>query len=157
VFISGYRDIDRKEMYGLGVEAFIAKPFDSRELIQAVQRALADRTTLWRDPMPETPPQSFSIEVEDLHQGGGHNALRIGRGGFSAPYPGLLSLAKVAFRCGIRAKNRVMSGQGVVRWVSPEERAVGIEFSFLHESCRSWILEEIASCGPRSFIPTASL
>lgn len=154
VLVSGYRDIDRKEMYGLGVEAFIAKPIDSKLLFRAIERALADRTALWREPMPETPPQSISIEVEDLRQAGGHDAIGIGRGGFSMPYPSFLNLAKVAFRCGIRAKNRVMTGQGVVRWISPEEQTVGIEFSFLHESCRSWILEEIASCGPRSFIPT---
>jgi CheY-like chemotaxis protein len=153
VLLSGFRDIDQKEMYALGVEAFLGKPFESRQLFEALARALADRSSLWRDPMPEAPLQSIAIEVEDFHQVGSNDSIRIGRGGFSAPCPNFLNLARVAFQCGIRAKNRVMSGQGIVRWVSPEEHAVGIEFSFLDECCRAWILEEIASRDPRSFIP----
>src|ERR1022692_2753340 len=33
IFVSGFVDVDLRQMYGLGVEAFLAKPFKREELI----------------------------------------------------------------------------------------------------------------------------
>jgi CheY-like chemotaxis protein len=41
VFVSGFGDVDEREMYALGVEAFIAKPFHRNELLSVLEKAVA--------------------------------------------------------------------------------------------------------------------
>jgi len=151
VFVSGFGDVDRKEMYGLGVEAFFSKPFDRGELLGVLERALAGRSSLWLAPMTIAPRQSVVVEAEGI--GEGAESIRVGRGGFSAHYDGLLSLSKVSFLCRFPGQQPDMMGQGYVRWSSREAGTVGIEFSFLDPDCRSWLVDEIAMDNPRSFIP----
>jgi hypothetical protein len=47
-----------------------------------------------------------------------------------------------------------MVGGGYVRWRSRTDEQVGVEFAFLDESCRSWVLEDITAANPPSFIPS---
>ena len=60
VFVSGFGDVNRKEMYGLGVEAFISKPFDRGEVLGILERAVARRSSLWLAPMAIAPRQSVA-------------------------------------------------------------------------------------------------
>jgi CheY-like chemotaxis protein len=152
VFVSGFGDVDRKEMYGLGVEAFFSKPFDRGELLGVLERAVAKRSSLWLTPLTSVPRQSVVIVAEGIGEVG-REWIQIGRGGFSASFAGPLSLSKVSFRCRFPAQEFEMTGQGYVRWTSRETETVGIEFAFLDEQCRRWVLEEIAMSNPRSFIP----
>jgi len=154
VFVSGFGDVDRKEMYALGVEAFLSKPFDREELLGVIERALAERSSLWLTPMPVAPRQSMLVQAQDIGEGSSEESVHLGRGGFSAHYAGSLSLSKVAFQCSFPAKQRQLTGQGYVRWSSRADQTIGIEFTFLDEPCRSWLLEEIAAANPRSFIPS---
>jgi len=149
VFVSGFGDVDRMEMYGLGVEAFISKPFDRSELLGVLERAVAKRSSLWLTPMTIAPRQTVSIGGGEA----GSEPIRLGRGGFSARYHGLVSLSKVSFRCDFGAHHRPMSGEGFVRWTAREAQTIGVEFSFVDPECRSWLLEEIAASDSRSFIP----
>jgi len=151
VFLSGFGDVDRKEMYGLGVEAFFSKPFDRSELLGVLERALAERSSLWSTPMIGLPRVAVAIEAEGIGKTG--ETIRLGRGGFSAHYVGLLSLSKVNFLCRLHAQQREMTGQGYVRWNSRELGTIGIEFGFLDPRCRSWLQDEITAGNPRSFIP----
>ncbi len=148
VFVSEFADVDRREMYALGVEAFISKPFERRDLMAVLVRAAAERDTLWLTPMTVAPRQTLTIldGVED-----GPPALRLGRGGFSARSSQSLSLTKVSFSC--EMKEMVLRGQGLVRWYSRVDRTVGIEFVFVEESCRARVVEEIRALQPAEFIP----
>jgi len=40
VFVSGFADVDVRQMYELGVEAFLAKPLTRGDLISCIERAL---------------------------------------------------------------------------------------------------------------------
>ena len=153
VFVSGFGDVDKREMYDLGVEAFIAKPFDRSELLDVIEKALADRSALWQTPYAVAPRQSLLVEVDYLAEAFRQDTLRLGRGGFSARYSGTLTIGKIAFECLIRADDQRVTGEGYVRWNSPLEQKVGVEFSFVAESCRSWLIAAIRDCGSRSFIP----
>jgi CheY-like chemotaxis protein len=146
IFVSGFGDVDHKEMYSLGVEAFLAKPVRREELIDVLGKALAERGTLWTLPMPTVPRQSIQIEV-------GENDFRLGQGGFCIRYPKPLSLGKVAFRCSFTSPRRDITGEGYVRWYSKAEKSAGIEITFLDEESRVWFSNSIAAAKPLSFIP----
>ena len=153
VFVSGFGDVDAREMFGLGVEAFLAKPLPRGQLVQVAEMALAEPSTLWLTPMDSPPRQSLDITVEKIGETE-EDSIRLGRGGFSARYSGPSALGKVAFKCHFSSDQREMTGEGYVRWRSKNHDKVGIEFSFLDPNCRSWVLEEIAANNPRSFIPS---
>jgi CheY-like chemotaxis protein len=152
IFVSGFSEVDEREMYALGVEAFLSKPLTSRDLLQVVKKALAERSELWTVPMSGVPRQFIDIELEDFGEEG-HSFMHLGRGGFSTYYPGLLSVGKVAFRCRFRHEGRQITGQGYVRWRSKAEDKIGVEFAYLDASCRAFLLEEIAASDSRAFIP----
>lgn len=152
IFVSGFGDVDQKEMYSLGVEAFLAKPVRREELINVLERAVAERDTFWSHPMPAVPRQSIQIEVE----GFGEDDFRLGRGGFCVRCPKPLSLGKISFSCAFTSQGRSITGEGYVRWYSKSEMTVGIEFAFLAAECRVWLLSRIATTNPLSFIPDFS-
>lgn len=53
VFVSGFGDVNKQEMYALGVVAFMSKPCGLMISQTCYKKALADRSTLWKAPMPE--------------------------------------------------------------------------------------------------------
>ncbi len=152
IFVSGYGSVDVKEMYGLGVTAFLTKPFTAKCLLESIERALAEPESLWLAPMAIAPRQSMAIEVPARAEAA-EEVIRVGRGGFSARYGESLSLGKVAFRCSFLAERQEIAGQGYVRWRSQETGTVGVQFDFLQESARPWVLERIAATHGVAFIP----
>jgi CheY-like chemotaxis protein len=162
IFVSGFADIDVRQMCEFGVEAFLSKPVQREEFIGRVETAIADRSALWLNPMSPSPRQIVSIEVaEIIHpQNGdqdGLNSLSLGRGGFKIQATGPLALGGVAFICRLPVDTRPsasdLRGEGWVRWFSRADRMAGIEFAYLDPSCRAWVLDEIARNHPISFIP----
>jgi len=153
IFVSGFGDVDKREMYSLGAGAFLSKPVVQEEYVGAVEKALADSRALWTKPLRFVPRQSLLLDVEDIGGIVRDHSLQLGRGGFSAHYEGSSLLASVAFRCSFRNGDHEMAGQGHVRWQSKTDQAIGVEFAFLEEPSRSWLVEKIAASNPRSFIP----
>ncbi len=154
VFVSGFGDIDQREMHGLGVEAFLTKPLSRGQLIQVAERALQERSTLWLTPMESASRQSMDIRIEKTGKTTGQDSIRLGRGGFSVDYSGPIATGEVAFKCRLPSEQREIAGDGYVRWRSKSDNKIGIEFALLDASCRSWVLEEIAVTHSRSFIPS---
>jgi len=154
VFVSGFADIDPREMYSLGVQAFLAKPVSREDLIDVLKKAVAERSALWLDPAAAASRQSLVLHAESLGEIANANSIHLGRGGFSGRTEESLILGKVSFQCKFSSGQPEMSGQGIVRWYSRADQAVGIEFCFLDPPCRSWVLKEIAAASPRSFIPS---
>jgi CheY-like chemotaxis protein len=152
IFVSGFGDIDLREMYDLGVEAFLAKPSDRRELLTAMEKALAERSSLWLEPM-HTAPRQLLVQSDDASSVTGRPSLSVGRGGFSAHVSKPLSLGKLAFDWYLDDHPCRFIGQGYVRWSSRADKSVGVEVVYLDPACRSWFVDEIARSLPRSFIP----
>ena len=156
IFVSGFGDIDLREMYDLGVEALLPKPSDRRELLLAIEKGLAERSFLWHEPMKIAPRQSLVQSSDDAHAAG-HPFITVGRGGFCAHTSELLSIGKVAFDCcfddQFNDRECRLIGQGYVRWSSRADQSVGIEIVYLDPACHSCFVDEIARTNPRSFIP----
>lgn len=162
IFVSGFADIDLRQMFEFGVEAFLSKPFKREELIACVETALADRSALWLNPMNPSPRQTLTVEVRDIDrsQKGDHtgpDSLSLGRGGFTVHALEPLAMGGVAFTCRLPAgtlfNGSDLCGEGYVRWFSRADAHVGIEFAYLNPSCRAWVVEEIDTYRPCCFIP----
>ncbi len=150
IFVSGFGDVDQKEMYSLGVEAFLAKPVRREELIEVLHTALEERVALWSVPMRTTPRQLVEFEVD----GSNEDFFRVGRGGFCIRCSKPLSIGKIEFRCTFTGERMGVTGQGYVRWYSKADRSAGIELAFLDADTRAWFSDVIAAIEPLSFIPT---
>jgi CheY-like chemotaxis protein len=171
IFVSGFGDVDQREMYNLGVEAFLAKPFRLEELSDAIELAIAEGPDSWKTPMPIPPRQSVELELDaptdprpsPVSAPPEFGFFRLGRGGFSTRAPDVFGLGKIAFRC-VFAQPEAhpvatepppeLIGQGYVRWRSRADQTVGIEFAFLESPGREWVLAQIEAASPRSYIPT---
>jgi CheY-like chemotaxis protein len=152
-FLSGFEGIDPREMYDLGVEALLRKPVEQELLLEVSKTALAERSSLWLTEMTIAPKQSVLIKARRLGKTSDTGTVCLGRGGFSTTTNEPLRLGNIAFQCCLGDQKLEMSGQGYVRWKSPDDDKVGIEFVYLEPACRSWVAEEIASSLPSSFIP----
>jgi len=153
VFVSGLGDVDQREMYALGVEAFIAKPFDRRELLSALQSAVADRSTLWHREMATAPRQSLSIEAQRMEETASPHTIGLGRGGVTVCCAEPVAPGKIAFRFILADPAIEIFGQGYVRWRSRTDCKAGIEFAFLDPAGRAAVTRRIDAASPRSFIP----
>jgi CheY-like chemotaxis protein len=157
IFVSGFGDVDLREMYDLGVEAFLTKPFRLEELSTVLELALADRRELWTSPMETPPRQSLHLEIEPREGGEGDAAqpgFRLGRGGFSTRSAEAIGLGKIAFDCSFADRHPPLKGEGYVRWRSRADYTLGIEFAFLDTPGREWVLNAIQRENPLSFIPS---
>ena len=103
IFISGFSDVVVREMYALGVEAFLPKPTRREEFFRIIHRSLADRSELWC--IPTLPPPRQFITIQPAGSGkltprkppSSHappclGLPAIGRGGFSLLYPRPIAL-----------------------------------------------------------------
>jgi CheY-like chemotaxis protein len=154
ILVSGFGNVDERELYGLGVEAFLAKPVPRGILIRAAECALADRSSLWLERLEKTPRQSISIEALAYSQSAHDGGIVLGRGGFSAPYTLPVAPGRVNFDCHLSVDGSKIAGEGFVRWRSKEEGTIGVEIAFLEESCRAATAERITNENPRAFIPS---
>lgn len=153
LIVSGFGDLDKREMYSLGVEDFLAKPLDQEEYLAAVGKALRERSELWTESLRFAPRQSLLVNVGEIGQAAGDDSFQLGRGGFSTHYEGAITLASVAFRCTFGENDREIAGQGHVRWQSKTNQTIGVEFAFLEEPSRSWLIDNRIAANARSFIP----
>jgi CheY-like chemotaxis protein len=153
VFVSGFGDIDQREMYALGVEAFVSKPCGRNELLKLLENAVADRSTLWHTEFTAAPRQVLAIKANRIDATASLDTIGLGRGGFSAYTLESISLGKVAFQLHLADVAIEIAGQGYVRWSSRTDNKVGIELVFLNNDSRTWLTDAIACESPRSFIP----
>lgn len=153
VFVSGFGDIDQREMYALGVEAFVAKPCDRTELLKILEKAVADRSALWQTEFTSAPRQSLLIEAKRIDATASPDTIGIGQGGFSVYTLAPINLGKVAFRILLADLAVEIAGQGYVRWSSRTDNKAGIELAFLDSPSHALLTEAIASKLPLSFIP----
>jgi CheY-like chemotaxis protein len=156
IFVSGFGEVDLREMYDLGVEAFLAKPFRIEDLSQALANAVADRDTLWKNPLSPPPRQTLTLRPDPPTEQNSEPGVnfRLGRGGFSARSNDAVSLGKVTFDCPTSSQHPALTGEGYVRWRSKVDLTIGVEFGFLEQPGRDWVVATIEEEDPRSFIPS---
>lgn len=162
MFITGFADITLEEAYDKGVHAVFEKPFDRKQLIEAVTKVLAPKEEAWANR-----PQRFkvdfkvSLKFDSFEKACTGRVVNVGLGGFfvalDEPLPavGAEAAFEITFEQG---KPCLIDGTGIVRWVRTaaegDKRAgCGIEFQYLSDKSRSEVAEFISHAKTRSFIP----
>jgi CheY-like chemotaxis protein len=154
IFVSGFGDVDVREMYSLGVEAMLAKPLSRQQLLHALESSLKERTELWTEPLVGLVKQAVEMTFDSLENAHASSAFAIGRGGccLQTQTP-LTEDLPVQLSLHFTLAHLHLEAQGMVRWYRPKEQRVGVEFSYLAPASRTWVLASMHGNMLFSFIP----
>ncbi len=154
IFVTGYGNISRREIFSMGVEALLDKPLSRPILLDALDRCLMDSSDKWLTPSPEPAAQRATLEMEGLEEATAASAFTLGRGGccLACQLP-LKEGVSIDLSIRFAQEGLSLEAQGTVVWVDAEQSKAGIAFDFLQPQCRPWVLARINSQNPRSFIP----
>jgi len=162
LFITGFADISLEDAYDKGAEAVFAKPFNQKQLLSVVERALTPKEERWA-PRSDRLPSNITIRLKFPGFGTSRSAkvMNLGRGGiFVALEEGFPKINdSVSFKIEFTDDlTTVIEGSGIVRWVrivknqdGPE--GCGIEFADLNNQVRLKIIELINFLKTRQYIP----
>jgi CheY-like chemotaxis protein len=154
IFVTGYGNISRREIFAMGVEALLEKPLSRPALIEALERCLMDSADKWLTPSPLPIAQRILLQLEGLKEATAASAFSLGRGGccVACDLP-LKEGLPVELSIRFAREGLSLEAQGTVVWVDAEQKKAGVAFDFLQPECRPWVLDRINSENPRSFIP----
>jgi CheY-like chemotaxis protein len=153
ILVTGFSDLTLRQAYAMGVDTIFEKPIDREELLRVMQNSLSDPAELWRQPSQTEAGMQLSASFPSLAAALNEAGIAFGRRGFSIKSPGLLYEGPVDFVVTFTADQRVLSGQGMVRWVDPREGQAGIEITGLDDASRTWVLDLIKEKAGIEFIP----
>jgi CheY-like chemotaxis protein len=154
LFVSGFGDVSVREMYALGVEAMLAKPLVRKDLLHALSSSLQEREQLWLTPVEKPAAESVAFSFESLAKATAHCEFNVGRGGICVRSPrAFVADALVELAIEFAEEKMTLRGQGVVRWCSPQDQRIGVEFVYLDPACRDWMLPRMHGKAPLPFIP----
>jgi len=153
LFVSGYGNISRREIFGLGVEALLDKPLSRISLIRALERCLMNREEKWSTPAPGPMAQSLSLEMESLEDAIATCTFNLGRGGCCITCDMLLKEEETVDLSVRFAKEGLhIKAQGTVVWFDDNRNRAGVTFDYLSPECREWVLRRIEELNPKSFV-----
>lgn len=154
IFVTGYGNISRREIFAMGVDALLDKPLSRPALIEALDRCLLDSAEKWLIPSPLPIAQRILLQLEGLKEAAAACAFTLGRGGccVACDLP-LKEGLPVELSIRFAREGLALEAQGTVVWVDAEQKKAGVAFDFLQPECRPWVLARINSENPRCFIP----
>ncbi|HLW52192.1 MAG TPA: response regulator [Candidatus Angelobacter sp.] len=153
IFVTGFSNIQAREAYELGAEAVLEKPIERDDVINAVKRCLTDRNELWQTPPALAAYPTLTGSFESLATALQEHRIAVGRGGFCIETEQFLVEGPVNIKLDFKTDQYVLLGTGIVRWLAPQERLMGIELTYVAEASRSRMLqlaEQSASFIPRT-------
>lgn len=154
IFITGFADATLRDVYDLGAEALIEKPTDHDDLIRTLEKSLLEPGERWRQPLDLSACPVLRRTFASLSEALGQHRIAFGRGGFSIEGGRFLTEGPVTIELNFKADGYVLSGQGMVRWLVPEEDQIGIELTYVAEASLPRLLEITAMA--QSFIPRST-
>lgn len=153
ILVTGFSDVTLRQAYEMGVDAIVEKPIDRTELLRVMQSSLSDPAELWRQPTQTEAGMKLRASFPSLAAALKKPDIAFGRRGFCIRSPDFLREGPVDFVVTYTADRRVLSGQGVVRWIDQQEGQVGIEITCLEDACRTWVLDLINEKAGIEFVP----
>jgi CheY-like chemotaxis protein len=154
VFVSGYGDVDAREMYGLGVEALMEKPLSRNDFLRVLDHSLMERGQLWLTPSATPVTQSLALEMESTEDARGRCQFELGRGGcyFVSDRP-LTEQTTIGLSIHFAKERLSLSATGQVRWFDKETSQTGLSFDYLAPECHAWVIAAIRDGAHPGFIP----
>lgn len=156
VALTGFSDLSARDAYDLGIEAQLSKPVSRKVLIAAVQTALTDREQIWSRPAVPSRGPKVTAKFDGFQSARDNREIAFGRGGFCMHSELMVpDDTGVEFHISFDRDQRVLSGQGIIRWTSPEEHAIGVEVARVQEGL-DWIAQLARHNKSVSFIPRST-
>ena len=154
IFVTGYGNFSRREIFAMGVEALLDKPLSRPVLIEALDRCLLDSADKWLTPSLLPIEQRVTLQLDGLKEAAEASAFTLGHGGccVACDLP-LKEGLPVELSVRFVREALTLDAQGTVVWVDAEQGNAGVAFDFLQPQCRSWVMAWINSEKPRSFVP----
>ena len=162
LLITGFADISEENAYDKGADAIFSKPFNRKELLQAVLDAITPKGDLWSRSSERTSEDfEITLQFSELMPKSGDKVVNIGRGGMfvaiknNLPLVGSSAAFNISFQSG---PIREITGTGVIRWIRAKKSehcltGCGIEFKHLSDGCRKSAIAVIQSLKMKPFIP----
>jgi CheY-like chemotaxis protein len=156
ILVSGFGNVERREIHSLGVEKLLEKPLRRRHLLATLEQSLMDRSRLWLSPGERPAAQTAVLHLQSLESLDSCQ-FRLGRGGCCFPAGRILIEDQpVALSLHFDLEDLTLDAQGQVEWFKPDCTCAGVSFTYLDPSCRSWVIAAIEGRRFRSFIPRCS-
>jgi CheY-like chemotaxis protein len=153
IFVSGFGNVSRREIFGMGVEALLDKPLGRANLIRALEQCLTDNEQRWSKPSPEPMAQRVSLELKSLEEATATSAFNLGRGGCCIVVDTPLKEEEtVDLSVRFAREGLHIEAQGTVVWFDDKQNRAGVAFEYLQPECRQWVLRKIAELNPKSFV-----
>jgi CheY-like chemotaxis protein len=153
ILVTGFSDLTLRQAYEMGVDTIFEKPVDREDLLRIMQNSLSDPAELWRQPSHTEAAMQLSTSFPSLAAALNKPEIAFGRRGFCIKSPSLLYEGPVDLVVTFTADERVLSGQGVVRWVDARKGQAGIEITCLDAACRTWVLDLVKEKAGIEFVP----
>lgn len=159
ILISGYTDVPIQDIFHLGAEGFLVKPFRLEDLMRLTSRLLKfnfSRLPIF-DPSKMT---EFIFEINnDLKDAVQYNLFALGRGGCAFYLSNNLHNIKIdqEINFSIQLKDKILMGSGTIRWVEHgsdlNRSQLGIEFQSLDSESQKFLKDYFAHNQAIPYIP----
>lgn len=160
-FISGFYDFSLEEVFDMGADGLFAKPFDSTQLRNSVQKALKPDDELWTISSSYECKCEFELDFKSLAQAVEDTRMNFGRGGFyvnlenSSCETGDVIGFKINFEEG---PIKTLQGMGRVLWKRDTknkhgEPGLGVEILHLETPCKDKYIEWLKNQKFKAYIP----
>jgi CheY-like chemotaxis protein len=153
LFIGSASEVSTRDACDLGVEATFNKPVIRQELIRAAERMLIEKERAWRSPWSGELCPVLSAVFGSLDSALRMGQIAFGSGGFCMESGGSWEEGPVRLAIDFAADGRSLSGHGIIRWLAPQERRVGVEIARLDDAALDWVLHQTRQNSTVSFIP----
>ncbi len=149
ILMSGYTDASIQEIFHLGAEGFLAKPFRLEELILTSSRVLKTENLnfdLFKDDKLTEIVLNFNFNLNETIE---NQSFCLGRGGcsFLIPYQTEIPLNQNEFVFVFHFQDMILKGSGWTRWSEHDSKSnsikIGLEFHKLDSESHKNIKEYI--------------
>lgn len=159
LLVTGFSDLTIEEAHDKGAEALFSKPFDKKELENAILRLLTPPETRWAG--RANAGLTVELQHQSLSKAIAAKVINIGRGGM---FVGLEEGRcpeindELNFKLTFEETPNFVGGTGIVRWVRTKETpsfptGCGIEFTYMGDAEKRIILSMVEAEKPMAFIP----
>ncbi len=158
--ISAFTDHTEEELFHIGSEGFINKPFDTKVLLDVVRKSLLKLEDRWRAQNADQPLDTIKVTLGDLKTSLDNKKFAFGRGGFFVETHQALPDIGTYVGFDVLAEPWSFKGTGILKWVSLEGDVsqglsyAGIEVISLEGPSNKDIITWINNNNPQAYIPS---
>lgn len=117
--ISAFSDFPRHQLYDMGAEGFMTKPFDTKVLLDVIRKSLLSAEDRWRAPNSTTKKGDVSADLPKLDDAIASQVFGAGRGGFFVKGTAAKELYDQLVSFNYDFDGQKFEGTGIIRWMDP--------------------------------------